>query len=196
MTSLCSPSRAALLTGRNSHAVNMGIVTRYSNGFPGYDGNMPKSAAFVSETLRQNGYSTAAFGKWHLVPEWETGPSGPFDHWPTGQGFDYFYGFLFGETDQWHPVLHEGTKLTTMAVPRGREHDYTLNENLADKAISWIGQQKSATPTRPFFVYYAPGATHAPVQAPRRGSTSSRASSTRGGIATVSWSLRARRNSA
>jgi len=167
VTSLCSPSRAALLTGRNSHAVNMGIVTRYSNGFPGYDGNMPKSAAFVSETLRQNGYSTAAFGKWHLVPEWETGPSGPFDHWPTGQGFDYFYGFLFGETDQWHPVLHEGTKLTTMAVPRGREHDYTLNENLADKAISWIGQQKSATPTRPFFVYYAPGATHAPVQAPK-----------------------------
>ena len=167
VTSLCSPSRAALLTGRTSHSVGMGVVTRYSNGFPGYDGNMPKSAAFISETLRQNGYSTAAFGKWHLIPEWETGPSGPFDRWPTGQGFDYFYGFLFGETDQWQPVLHEGTKVTAMDVPRGRDHDYTLNENLADKAISWIGQQKSATPNRPFFVYYAPGATHAPVQAPQ-----------------------------
>ena len=168
VTSLCSPSRAALLTGRNSHSVGMGIVTRYSGGFPGYDGNMPKSAAFVSETLRQNGYSTAAFGKWHLIPEWETGPSGPFDHWPTSQGFDYFYGFLFGETDQWHPELHEGTKLTEMAIPAGREADYTLNENLADKAISWIGQQKSAAPNRPFFVYYAPGATHAPLQAPKK----------------------------
>ncbi len=167
VTSLCSPSRAALLTGRNSHSVGMGIVTRYSNGFPGYDGNMPKSAAFISETLRQNGYSTAAFGKWHIVPEWETGPSGPFDHWPTGEGFDYFYGFLFGETDQWHPELHEGTKLTAMEIPPGREGDYTLNENLADKAISWISQQKSVAPGRPFFVYYAPSATHAPLQAPK-----------------------------
>jgi len=167
VTSLCSPSRAALLTGRNSHSVGMGIVTRYSTGFPGYDGNMPKSAAFVSETLRQNGYSTAAFGKWHLVPEWEAGPNGPFDHWPTGQGFEYFYGFLMGSTDQWRPVLHEGTKLRSMDVPPGRERDYTLNENLADQAIAWMGQQKSVTPSRPFFVYYAPGAIHAPLQAPK-----------------------------
>ena len=167
VTSLCSPSRAALLTGRNSHAVGMGIVTRYTTGFPGYDGSMPKSAAFISEMLRQNGYATAAFGKWHLIPEWETGPNGPFDHWPTGQGFDYFYGFLHGETDQWHPILHEGTKLRTMDIPVGRESDYTLTENLADKTISWINQQKSIAPNQPFFAYFAPGGTHAPLQAPK-----------------------------
>lgn len=167
VTSLCSPSRAALLTGRNSHAVGMGIVTRYTTGYPGYDGSMPKSAAFISEILRQNGYATAAFGKWHLIPEWETGPNGPFDHWPTSQGFDYFYGFLHGETDQWHPILHEGTKLRTMDVPLGRESDYTLTENLADKTISWINQQKSIAPNRPFFAYFAPGGTHAPLQAPK-----------------------------
>jgi arylsulfatase A-like enzyme len=167
VTALCSPSRAALLTGRNNHSVGMGIVTRYSTGFPGYDGNMPKSAALISETLRQNGYSTAAFGKWHLIPEWETGPAGPFDHWPTGQGFDYFYGFLFGETDQWNPELHEGTRLVSMDVPPGREADYTLNESLSDKAQAWIRQQKSVAPDRPFFLYFAPGAIHAPLQAPK-----------------------------
>ena len=167
VTSLCSPSRAALLTGRNSHAVGMGIVTRYTTGFPGYDGSMPKSAAFISEILRQNGYATAAFGKWHLIPEWETGPNGPFDRWPTGQGFDYFYGFLHGETDQWQPILHEGTKLRAMDIPLGREGDYTLTENLADKTISWINQQKSVAPNQPFFAYFAPGGTHAPLQAPK-----------------------------
>jgi arylsulfatase len=167
VTSLCSPSRAALLTGRNSHAVGMGIVTRYTTGFPGYDGSMPKSAAFISEMLRQNGYATAAFGKWHLIPEWETGPNGPFDHWPTSQGFDYFYGFLHGEADQWHPILHEGTKMRSMDIPVGRESDYTLTENLADKTITWINQQKSIDPNRPFFAYFAPGGTHAPLQAPK-----------------------------
>jgi len=167
VTAICSPSRAALLTGRNSHSVGMGAVVQNSSDFPGYDGRMPKSAAFISETLRQNGYSTAAFGKWHLTPTAEMGPSGPFDRWPTGQGFDYFYGFLIGHASQWNPVLFEGTKPITMQVPDGRQADYTLNEDMANKAIAWIQQVKSVEPARPFFAYYAPGATHAPLHAPK-----------------------------
>jgi arylsulfatase A-like enzyme len=167
VTAICSPSRAALLTGRNSHSVGMGAVVQNSSDFPGYDGRIPKSAAFISETLRLNGYSTAAFGKWHLTPTAEMGPSGPFDRWPTGQGFDYFYGFLIGHASQWNPVLFEGTKPVTMQVPEGRQADYTLNEDMANKAIAWIQRVKSVEPARPFFAYYAPGATHAPLHAPQ-----------------------------
>ena len=121
----------------------------------------------VSEILRQSGYSTAFFGKNHNIPDWETSVSGPFDRWPTMQGFDHFYGFIGGEANQWQPALYEGNKPVEMEVPKGREKDYTLNENLADKAIEYIHQEKSVTPDRPFYIYYAPGATHAPHHVPK-----------------------------
>jgi arylsulfatase A-like enzyme len=165
---MCSPTRAALLTGRNPHAVGMGTITNWSGEAPGYTGAIPRSAAMVSEILRQNGYATAAIGKWHLIPDPETTPAGPFDHWPTRQGFDYYYGFLGGETDQWHPELLEGTLPVRMTAPPGREHDYTLSEDLATHARSWLLRQKAIAPDRPVFIYFAPGATHAPLQAPRR----------------------------
>jgi arylsulfatase A-like enzyme len=167
VTALCSPTRAALLTGRNNHAVGMGTITNWANGNPGYTGSIPKSAAFLSEILSQNGYATASIGKWHLIPDPETTLAGPFDHWPTHQGFDYFYGFIGAETDQWHPELTEGTTPVRMVAPRGRAADYTLNEDLASHARAWILQQKALAPDRPLFMYYAPGATHAPLQAPR-----------------------------
>ena len=167
VAALCSPTRAALLTGRNTHAVGMGTITNLSSDAPGYTGAIPRSAAMVSEILRQNGYATASIGKWHLIPDPETTPAGPFDHWPTRQGFDYYYGFLGGETDQWHPELVEGTLPVRMTPPPGREHDYTLTEDLATHARSWLLRQKSLAPDRPVFMYFAPGATHAPLQAPR-----------------------------
>ncbi len=166
VTALCSPTRSALMTGRNHHAVGMGTITNWANGYPGYTGSIPKSAAFVSEILRENGYATAAFGKWHLIPDAETTLAGPYDHWPTHQGYDHFYGFIGAETDQWHPELTEGTKPVEMVVPPGREKDYTLNEDLATHACAWIEQQKGLAPDRPVFIYYATGATHAPLEAP------------------------------
>ncbi len=166
-TALCSPTRAALLTGRNHHSAGTGVITELGSGYPGYSGQIPKSEAMISEMLRQNGYSTAFFGKNHNIPDWETSVSGPFDRWPTMQGFDHFYGFVGGEANQWQPALYEGNTPVEMDVPKGREKDYTLNENLADKAIEYIHQQKSATPDRPFFIYYAPGATHAPHHVPQ-----------------------------
>lgn len=163
---MCSPTRAALLTGRNSHAVGMGTISNWSLDQPGYNAAIPRSAAFVSEILRDNGYATAAIGKWHLIPDPETTPAGPFDHWPTGRGFDYYYGFLGGETDQWRPELVEGTRPLEMRPPPGRESDYTLNEDLAEHARTWIFRQSALAPDRPMFMYYAPGAAHAPLQAP------------------------------
>jgi arylsulfatase len=168
VTAMCSPTRAALLTGRNPHAVGMGVITNWSTDYPGYSGSIPKSAAMFPEVLRENGYATAALGKWHLIPEKEASTFGPFDHWPTHQGFDYYYGFLNGETNQWYPELTLGTQPVEMAAPPGRRDDYTLNEDLADKAIAWILSEKSLAPERPFFVYYAPGASHAPLQAPKQ----------------------------
>ena len=167
VTALCSPTRAALLTGRNNHAVGMGVITNWSTDYPGYDSAIPKSAALVSEVLRGNGYATAAIGKWHLIPERECTLAGPFDHWPTHQGFDFYYGYLNGETNQWHPELTLGAQPVEMEVPPGRENDYTLNESLADKAIAWVKSEKSLAPDRPFFLYYAPGASHAPLHAPK-----------------------------
>jgi arylsulfatase A-like enzyme len=165
-TALCSPTRAALLTGRNHHSAATGNITELGDSFPGYTGQIPKSCAMVSETLRQNGYSTAFFGKNHNIPDWETSTSGPFDRWPTMQGFDHFFGFVGGESNQWQPALYEDTRPVEMEVPPGREADYTLNEALADRAIEYIRQQKSVTPDRPFFTYFAPGATHAPHHVP------------------------------
>ena len=165
-TALCSPTRAALLTGRNHHSVGTGVITEFGTAYPGYTGLIPKSAAMVSEVLRQNGYSTAWFGKNHNVPDWETSVSGPYDRWPTLQGFDHFFGFIGGEANQWAPGLYRDNQPVAMDVPNGKQGHYTLNDALADEAIKYIMQQKSVTPERPFFVYYAPGATHAPHHVP------------------------------
>jgi arylsulfatase A-like enzyme len=166
-TALCSPTRAALLTGRNHHSAGTGTITELGDAYPGYTGQIPKSAAMISEILRQNGYTTAFYGKNHNIPDWETSVSGPFDRWPTQQGFDHFYGFVGGESNQWQPALYENTRPVEMEIPKGREGNYTLNDALADRAIDFIRQQKSVTPDRPFFVYYAPGATHAPHHVPK-----------------------------
>jgi arylsulfatase len=166
-TALCSPTRAALLTGRNHHSAASGCITELGSSFPGYTGQIPQSCAMVSEIVRQNGYSTAFFGKNHNIADWETSISGPFDRWPNRQGFDHFYGFVGGEANQWQPALYDGTTPVEMEVPKGREENYTLNEHLADKAIDYVRRQKSITPDRPFFVYYAPGATHAPHHVPK-----------------------------
>jgi arylsulfatase len=166
-TALCSPTRAALLTGRNHHSAATGCITELGTSFPGYTGQIPKSCAMVSEIVRQNGYSTAWFGKNHNIADWETSISGPFDRWPTMQGFDHFYGFVGGEANQWAPALYDGNTPVEMEVPKGREETYTLNEHLANKAIDYVRRQKSITPDRPFFVYYAPGATHAPHHVPK-----------------------------
>jgi arylsulfatase A-like enzyme len=165
-TALCSPTRAALLSGRNHHSVGMGGITEFATSAPGQNSMKPNTCAALAETLKLNGYATAQFGKCHEVPVWETSAIGPFDHWPTGGGgFQYFYGFLGGETNQYYPGLYEGT--TSVEPTRTPEQGYTLNEDLADHAISWIHQQKALTPDQPFFIYYAPGATHAPHHVPR-----------------------------
>jgi len=158
-TALCSPTRAALLSGRNHHSVHTGCITELATGFPGYDGQWPKESACIAQVLRGNHYGTAAFGKWHNTPDHELGACGPFDRWPTGKGFDYFYGFQGGESSQWYPPLFENT------APIEPPHDnpkWHLSEALAERAIGWIGQQKATAPEQPFFVYFAPGAGHAP----------------------------------
>jgi arylsulfatase A-like enzyme len=162
-TALCSPTRAAMLTGRNHHVSGYGTVTEYSSGFPGYNASWPRSVGCIAEILRLHGYATAALGKWHNTPNWESGPSGPFDRWPTGQGFEYFYGFLGGATSQWEPTLYENTRPVVRTTPR---HEFHLTTELADKAIQWIGTTRAMAPDRPFFLWLAPGATHAPHHAP------------------------------
>ena len=160
-TALCSPTRQALLTGRNHHTVGMGCITEMASGSPGYNSVLPNTCAPLAKTLKLNGYATAHFGKCHEVPVWETSPAGPFNAWPSaGGGFEYFYGFIGGEAHQWYPSLYEGT--TPIEVKKTPEEGYHLVEDMTDKAIGWIGQQKALTPDKPFFVYFAPGATHAP----------------------------------
>jgi arylsulfatase len=159
-TAMCSPTRAALLTGRNHHAVNNGIVANLSTGFPGYDNLLPRSAATIAEVLRQNGYNTAMFGKHHNTPEPHVSPAGPFDLWPTGLGFEYFYGFMAADANQFRPALYRNTS----RIPTLKEG--VLDKAMADEAIHWIHEQKAAAPDKPFFVYYAPGSTHNPLQAP------------------------------
>jgi len=162
-TALCSPTRAALLTGRNHHSVGMGGITEIATSAPGNNSLRPNTAAPLAETLRLNGYSTAHFGKCHEVPVWETSPMGPFDHWPVHSGFEKFYGFVAGETNQWVPELYDG--LTPVELPE--DPNYHLTEDLADKAINWISSQRALTPDKPFFCYFAPGATHAPHHVPK-----------------------------
>jgi arylsulfatase A-like enzyme len=165
-TALCSPTRQALLTGRNHHSVGMGGITEMATSAPGYTSLCPNSKAALAMTLKLNGYSTAQFGKCHEVPVWQTSPLGPFDHWPAGGGgFEYFYGFIGGEDNQWNPGLYNGT--IPVEPPRTPEQGYHLTEDLADKAIAWIRQQKALMPDKPFFVYFAPGATHAPHHVPK-----------------------------
>jgi arylsulfatase len=163
-TALCSPTRAAILTGRNHHSVHTGVIMELATGYPGYDGVMPKDAACVAETLRLNGYSTAAFGKWHNTPDYEINAAGPFDRWPTGLGFDYWWGFQGGEASQWNTPLYENT---APCEKPANDPDWHLSAAMADKAIAWIGQQKAAAPDKPFFVYWAPGAAHAPHHCPK-----------------------------
>jgi len=165
-TALCSPTRQALLTGRNHHSVGMGGITEIASGSPGYNSVLPNTAAPLAKTLKLNGYATAQFGKCHEVPVWETSSAGPFNAWPTGGGgFEHFYGFIGGEANQWYPTLYDGT--TPVRVTKTPEEGYHLVEDMTDKAISWIGQQKSLLPDKPFFAYFAPGATHAPHHVPK-----------------------------
>ena len=162
-TALCSPTRAALKSGRNHHMVNMGFITEMATGFPGNTGQIPNATAPLAEMLRLNGYSTAAFGKWHETAVWESGISGPFDRWPTHQGFDKFYGFIGGETNQWAPYLYDG--VTQVRLPD--DPNYHFMSDMTNQAVAWMRYQKALTPDKPFFVYFAPGATHAPHHAPQ-----------------------------
>jgi len=165
-TALCSPTRQALLTGRNHHSAGMGGITEIATGAPGYCSVLPNSMSPLARTLKLNGYSTAQFGKCHEVPVWQTSPAGPYDSWPTGGGgFEYFYGFIGGEANQWYPTLYEGT--TPVELKKTPEEGYHLMDDMTDKALKWIGQQKALTPDKPFFVYFAPGATHAPHHVPK-----------------------------
>jgi arylsulfatase A-like enzyme len=162
-TALCSPTRASLLTGRNHHAVAMGYLSDQPEGYPGYQAEIPKSAATIGRVLEGYGYNTAWFGKHHNLPPWEQSAAGPFDHWPTRLGFEYFFGFIGGDENQWNPNLFRGTS----RMERGmKDPTQTLDYELATDAIGWIHNQKAAAPDKPFFIYYAPGTTHAPHQAP------------------------------
>jgi arylsulfatase len=162
-TAVCSPTRAALKSGRNHHVANMGGIIETGTAFPGNTGEIPNDVAPLAEMLRLNGYSTAAFGKWHETAAWEASVSGPFDRWPTQQGFDKFYGFLGGETNQWAPFIYDG--VSPVELPD--DPDYHFLTDMTDQALAWIKYQNALTPDRPFFVYFAPGATHAPHHVPQ-----------------------------
>jgi arylsulfatase A-like enzyme len=164
-TALCAPTRQALLTGRNHHSVGMGSITETATSAPGNSSVRPNTKAPLAMTLKLNGYATAQFGKCHEVPVWQSSPLGPFDAWPSGGGgFESFYGFIGGENNQWDPALYDGT--TPVEPPATAEEGYHLTEDLTDRAVSWIRQQKALMPDKPFFVYFAPGATHAPHHVP------------------------------
>jgi arylsulfatase A-like enzyme len=164
-TALCSPTRAALLSGRNHHAVGMGGITEIATSAPGYNSLRPKSAAPLAEVLKLNGYSTAQFGKCHEVPVWQTSPMGPFDNWPSpGGGFEHFYGFIGGETNQYAPAIYQDT--VPVEPSKTPEEGYHFTEDMTEHAIDWVRQQKALMADKPFFVYFAPGATHAPHHVP------------------------------
>jgi arylsulfatase len=162
-TAMCSPTRASLLTGRNPQRVGMGVISEQASPYEGSTSVIPKSAGSIAQILSENGYSTAMFGKAHITPTWEQSAVGPFDRWPTGLGFQYFYGFLGADTSQWEPNLYENTR----PHPVKPGPDYILDRDLADRAIGWIDEQDAIAPDRPFFMYYAPGSAHAPNHAPK-----------------------------
>jgi arylsulfatase A-like enzyme len=164
VTALCSPTRAALLTGRNHHMTNTGAVVDIATAFPGNTGVRPNSVAPLAEILRLNGYSTAAFGKWHQTPPWEVSPSGPTDRWPTREGFDKFYGFMGGETNQWAPLIYDGM----VKVEAPHDPNYHFMTDMTNQAIGWLRSVEALTPDKPFFIYFAPGAVHAPHHVPRQ----------------------------
>ncbi|MCO6043226.1 arylsulfatase [Aeoliella sp. ICT_H6.2] len=164
-TALCSPTRAALLAGRNHHSVGTGVIIEMGTGFPGYTGIIPRSTALIPQVLRDNGYATSMFGKWHNTPEPDISPAGPFDRWPTGLGFDYFYGFNQGEAHQFYPTLYRDT--TLVSPPKSPEEGYHLTEDISDEAIAWIGNVRAADRDKPWFCYFSTGAVHAPHHVPR-----------------------------
>jgi arylsulfatase A-like enzyme len=163
-TALCSPTRAALISGRNHHSVASGNITEFATGYPGYNSLVPKSTGSVGAVLRENGFNTSWFGKAHNVPDWMSSRAGPFDLWPSGLGFEYFYGFLGGDSDQWHPALFENT---TPIEPYVGKPDYILDVDLADKAIDWMRMQHALAPSKPWLLYYCTGTAHAPHHAPK-----------------------------
>ncbi len=163
-TALSSPTRTALLTGYNHHSNNAGAIMEVATAFPGNTGIRPLTITPVAEVLRLNGYSTAAFGKYHETPPWEGSVSGPYDRWPTGSGFDRFYGFIGGETNQWHPMIYDGT---TRTFPNVDDPDYHFTTDMTNQAIAWMNTQQSLTPDKPFYIYFATGATHAPHHSPK-----------------------------
>ena len=163
-TALCSPTRAALITGRNHHSVASGNITEFATGYPGYNSIVPKAAGSVGEVLKENGYNTSWFGKMHNVPDWMSSQAGPFDLWPNGLGFEHFYGFLGGDSDQWHPALYDNTN---PIEPYLGNPDYILDRDLADKAIAWMRMQHALAPQKPWLLYYATGTAHAPHHAPK-----------------------------
>ena len=163
-TALCSPTRAALLTGRNHHQVGFGTITEGANSNPGYSSYWNKSTATIAQVLQENGYATAGFGKWHNTPTWETGASGPFNNWPTSLGFGYYYGFHGGETSQWEPRLFRNTQL--VEPPAKPEQGYHITTDLVDESIKWLHNLQAARPEQPYFLYFATGATHAPHHVP------------------------------
>src|SRR6202041_1702156 len=159
-TAMCSPTRASILTGRNHHRVGSGQIAELANDWDGYSGHIPKSSALVADVLKDYGYSTAAWGKWHNTPAEETTPTGPFENWPTSLGFEYFYGFLAGEASQYEPNLVRNT--TSVLPPKTVEEGYHLSEDLADDAIGWLHRHKAFQPDKPFLMYWASGAIHGP----------------------------------
>jgi arylsulfatase A-like enzyme len=164
-TALCSPTRAALLAGRNHHSCGTGVIIEMGTGYPGYTGIIPRTCALVPKILSDNGYATAMFGKWHNTPEPDISPAGPFDRWPTGLGFDYFYGFNQGEADQYHPTLYRNT--TPVPPPKTYEEGYHFTEDMTDDTIAWISNTRAADRDKPWFVYFSTGAVHAPHQVPK-----------------------------
>jgi arylsulfatase len=166
-TAMCSPTRAALLTGRNHTRVGNGQIAAIANDFDGFSGVIPKSSATMAEVLKAYGYNTGAWGKWHNTPEEQLTSKGPFDFWPTGYGFEYFYGFLAGEASQYEPTMVRNTSYVKVPHTSGGHDYYHLSEDIADDAIHWLREQKAYAPDKPFFMYWAPGASHGPHQVPK-----------------------------
>jgi arylsulfatase len=164
-TAICGPSRAALITGRNHHNAGSGFLAEWATGFPSYNNMIPKATATMGTIFKENGYDTSWFGKNHNTPDWESSVAGPFEHWPTGMGFDYFYGFIGGETHQYYPVIFENTK--AVEPSKTPEQGYHFMTDMTDRAIQWVRYTKSVAPQKPFLLYFAPGAAHAPHHAPK-----------------------------